>query len=156
MMLLRPTKPSARTRSTDAEYASSRASNVSWHTMRSCASVSRRRTGKTRQLVLAVAEFRIVLLDRNALRLEGGHDVVHHGRRRRHPDGGEAEALVQRRELAVGLLHGQGELALEGAAYAEPRRPAAGDLPPEEGPDRRPARSHPGRVVGDAAWPWQA
>ena len=48
MMLLRPTKPSARARSTSAEYASSMASNVSWRTISSCASVSRRRIGKTR------------------------------------------------------------------------------------------------------------
>src|SRR5262249_60445461 len=85
-----------------------------------------------RQLLLAVAELRVVLLDRNALRLERGHDVVHHGRRRRHPDGGEAEALVQRREPAVGQPHGQGELAFERRAHAEPCRGAGGDLALEE------------------------
>ena len=92
-----------------------------------------RRRVADRQLLLAVAELRVVLLDRNALRLERGHDVVHHGRRRRHPDGGEAETLVQRHEPAVGLLHGQREFAFEGRAHAEPCRGAGGDLALEEG-----------------------
>ena len=45
MMLLRPTKPSARP-SRRAEYASSTASNVSWRTISSCASVSRRKPAR--------------------------------------------------------------------------------------------------------------
>src|SRR5258705_1054733 len=52
------------------------------------------------QLLLPVAELRIVLLELYALRLQGRHHVVHDESGRGHADGGEAQRLVEGREGA--------------------------------------------------------
>ena len=49
-----------------------------------------------RELLLAAAELRVVLLDPHALLAQRLHDLVDHHRRRLHPDRAEAERLVER------------------------------------------------------------
>src|SRR5215475_13029874 len=85
------------------------------------------------ELLLPVAELRVVLLDLDVLRLQAFHDIVHHRGRGGHADGGEAERLVERGVGAVRVLDGEGELALEGGAHGEARFGAGGDLALEEG-----------------------
>ena len=81
---------------------------------------------RRRELLLAVAELRVVLLELDPLALERVHERVHVRLRRGQPDRREAEARVHRDELAV-LPRRERELVLEGdferaRPLLEPRR----------------------------------
>ena len=79
-----------------------------------------RRAMGGRDLLLAVAELGVVLLERDLLRLERRGERVDVVLRRRHADGREAEARVDRRERpALVVADRQRELVLEGRL--EPR-----------------------------------
>src|SRR5207249_4917471 len=84
-----------------------------------------RRRMRGRELLLAVSELRVVLLDRNRLTLEGLDELVDVVLRRHHADRREAERRVDRRVAAVDRGR-EGELVLEpdlqlSAALLEPR-----------------------------------
>ena len=117
------------------------------------------------KLLLAGAEFRVILLGKHALGDQGLDHLRHDGRRRVHPDRREARAVIEGNVLPV-LLPGQRELVLEGRLEHEALRGRAPDHPFEEAPrtgvprrplERRHVAEQPGgvrRVGQDRERPW--